>query len=114
MTTLDVEDVAEAGLDATYNAADAGGDDFQNDSSGRIFVHAKNDDASSHTVTVSAEESTLTVPGYGEVSKADVAVSIPAGEDRFIGPFPRFAFGNMPAITYDDVTSVSIAVLRVG
>lgn len=113
MATLSVQDITESGLDATYNAAGAGGDDFQNDSSNRIFLHVKNDDASSHTVTVTAEESTLVVPGYGEVSKSDVAVSVPASEDRFIGPFPRFAFGNQPAITYDDVTSVSVAVLKV-
>lgn len=113
MPTLNVEDIVEAGLDATYNAADAGGDDFVNDSSKRIFLHVKNGDASSHTVTVSAIESSLDIPGYGLMSKNDIAVAVPAGEERFIGPFPRFAFGNTPAIAYDDVTGVTVAVVKV-
>lgn len=113
MATLSVENVTESGLDATYNSAAAGGDDFQNDSSERIFLHVKNGDASSHTVTVTAEDSSLEVPGYGTVSKSNVSVDVPASEDRFIGPFPRFAFGNTPAITYDAVTSVTVAVLKV-
>lgn len=113
MATLSVENVSESGLDATYNAAAAGGDEFVNDSSNRIFLHVKNGDASSHTVTVTAVASSVDIPGYGAMSKDDVSVAVPASEDRFIGPFPRFAFGNTPSITYDDVTSVTVAVMKV-
>lgn len=113
MATLSVEEISESGLDATYNSAESGGDDFVNDSSNRIFLHVKNGDSSSHTVTVSAIASSVDIPGYGAMSKDDVSVSIPAGEDRFIGPFPRFAFGNTPSITYDAVTSMTVAVMKV-
>lgn len=113
MATLSVQDITESGLAATYDSADSGGDDFQNDSSERIFLHVKNGDTSSHTVTVSAEDSSLDVPGYGPVTKSDVSVSVSASGEKFIGPFPRFAFGNTPAITYDAVTSVTLAVLKV-
>lgn len=113
MATLTVQSVAESGLEATYSSADAAGDDFANDSSNRIFIHVKNGDASSHTVTITPADATVTVPGYGAMTKSTPAVAIPAGEDRFIGPFPLTAFGAAPAIAYDAVTSVTIAVLKV-
>lgn len=112
MATLSVESIAESGLDATYNVAAAGGDTFSNDSSARIFLHVKNGDASPHTVTVASIVSSREIQGLGTVTKADASAAIPAGEDRFIGPFPFTAFGASPDITYDDVTSVTIAALK--
>lgn len=112
MATLTVQDIVETGLNATYDAANAGGDTFQNSSNGRIFLHVKNDDASSHTVTVAATASTYNLPGIGLVDKNDISVSVPASGERFIGPFALSAFGANPDITYDDVTSVSIAVVK--
>lgn len=113
MATLTVQAIDEDGLNATYSAAASGGDDFANSPSGRIFLHVKNGDASSHTVTVAAQDNTLTIPGIGSVTKADASVAIPAGEERFLGPFPYGAFGSAPAITYDAVTSVTIAAIKV-
>ncbi len=49
------------------------------------------------------------------LAPADIDVVIPAGEDRFIGPFDRNLFADSDGnvnITYDDVTSVTIAVLK--
>lgn len=113
MATFTVEDITEAGVDATYNSANAGGDDFKNTVEQRVFIHAKNGDTSQKTVTVAATDSSEDFPGWGTMTKSDVSVSIPAGEDRFIGPFPVKAFGNAPTITYSDTTSVTVAVLRV-
>ena len=112
MATLSTENITEAGLNATYNAASAGGDDVANRPDERLFLHVKNGDASSHTVTVAALSNSLDLPQYGSVTKADVSVAIPAGEDRFIGPFPPAAFGSSLTITYDAVTSVTIAAIR--
>ncbi len=108
MATLTAEALAAAGLDATYAAADAAGDKFA--WSQGAFVHAKNDDASSHTATVASQATAR--PG---LAPADIDVVIPAGEDRFIGPFDRNLFADADGnvnITYDDVTSVTIAVLK--
>lgn len=115
MATLTVQSIVEAGLDATYSAAAALGDTFANNNvrAGRVFLHVKNGDASSKTVTVTPEVASTTVPGFGTVSKATVSVAIPNGEDRFIGPFPLTAFGASPAITYSAVTSVTLAVIEV-
>lgn len=115
MATLTVESVVSTGLDATYNSAASGGDTFANNNvrAGRVFLHVKNADASSKTVTVTPEITSTTVPGFGSVTKAAIAVAIPAGEDRFIGPLPLTAFGAAPAITYSAVTSVTVAVIEV-
>lgn len=113
MATLTVQDITEAGLDATYSAASATGDTFSNDSSGRVFVHAKNGSASEVTITVAPEDANKEVPGYGEMTKPDISVAIAASGDQFIGPFPIQAFGATPDIQYSDETSVTLAAMRV-
>lgn len=113
MATLSVETIVEAGLAATYNAAGASGDDFVNDGSERQFIHVKNSNgAATRTVTVTAAVSTTTKPGFGALSRANIQVVVPISGDRFIGPFPLIAFGD-PAITYDDESDVTIAVLKI-
>lgn len=115
MATIAVQSVSATGLGATYANAASGGDTFANNNvrAGRVFLHVKNGDASSKTVTVTPEVSSTTVDGFGTVTKAAISVAIPTGEDRFIGPFPLTAFGAAPAITYSAVTSVTIAVIQV-
>lgn len=107
MADLNAEQVQVTGTDPTYNAAAAGGDTVPTGDD--IYVHVKNDDTASHTVTVVTPG---TVAGQ---AIGDVAVAVPAGEARFIGPITREHFGNADAradLTYDDVTAVTLAVLR--
>jgi hypothetical protein len=103
--------VDEDGLVATYDAATGGGDSFEND--GRVILHAKNASVSPITVTVAAEQATTQKPGFGELTKADAAVAVPADGEAFLGPFPTIAFGVLGQITYSDVTTLTIAALRV-
>lgn len=113
MATLSVQEFAQDGLDATYDAADAGGDVVTN--RGSLVLHVKNGDASSHTVTVTAQTTTVEVSGYGVADLDDVVLAIPAGEERFLGPFPVKTFNDANqqiAITYDAVTSVTIAAIK--
>ena len=113
MADLTIQDVVEGGLAASYAAAAAGGDAVLN-LQGDVFLHVKNGDVSSHTVTVTAQDTSEDVPGFGNMTKANLAVAVPASGERFIGPFPRQAFNDANGkvqITYDDVTSVTIAAL---
>lgn len=113
MADLTIQSFDVDGLNATYAAASAGGDTALN--KGQTVLHVKNGDAVSHTVTVTAQVTTLDVTGYGEATFTNVAVAIPAGAERFIGPFPQKTFNNASgqvAITYDAVTSVTIAALK--
>lgn len=112
MATLTLQKIIEDGLAPAYAAADALGDTFQNDSSGRRFVHIKNNSAASVTVSAAPARSTTEVQGFGEVTKGTISVAIPAGADRMIGPFPHIAFKN-PDIQYSDVTSVVVAALHI-
>lgn len=112
MATLTTQRVVEAGLEASYSAAAAGGDTFVNDTAGRTFLHVKNGGGSDITVTIAAVRSNVSSGTYGPLTKEDISVSVTAGEDRFIGPVKVAAYGNNPDIQYSDVTSVTLAVLK--
>jgi len=109
MAALTVQEIEATGITPTYAAADVAGDEFA--FSAGAFVHAINDDASSHTVTVAS-----VYPAQPGIAPDDIAVTIPAGEERMIGPFNALFFrdsdGNV-SLTYDAVTSVTVAVLTV-
>lgn len=110
MATLTKQTVDRDGLNATYDAAASGGDQWAN--GGQEVLHVKNGDTAGHTVTV-ASQVAAPVPG---TAKSDVAVTVPAGEERFIGPFPKGNFNDANGnaqITYDAVTSVTLAVLEI-
>lgn len=107
MATLTTQVVSDTGLEATYDTAAAGGDQCATGTG--VLLHVKNADASSHTVTLASPQ----------VHRGDLAVDnrdviVPAGEDRFIA-VPDFYRGSdgLCSITYDAVTSVTVAVLRV-
>lgn len=116
MATLTVQSVSESGLNASYAAASGGGDEFADDGEQRTFLHVKNGGGGSVTVTVTAQTTTRSVPGMGTMTKANASVSVPAGGERFIGPFPAGAFKNSAgrvAVGYSGVTSVTVAAIRV-
>lgn len=112
MPLLAVEKVVESGLIATYTAADAGGDTFIND--GRTILNVKNASGSPITVTVAVESASTEKAGYGTVTKAAaVAVIAATTGEEFMGPFPGTAFGVLCAVTYSDVTTLTVAVLKI-
>lgn len=113
MADLSIQEFDQDGLNASYVAASAGGDTATN--RGALVLHVKNGDASSHTVTVTAQKTTVSVSGYGPADLDNVAVTIPAGEERFIGPLPVKTYNNANQkveISYDAVTSVTIAAIK--
>ena len=115
MATLTVQSISEAGAALTYTAAASGGDVFPN-ADDRTFLHVKNGDAASKTVTITAQTTSATVAGFGVVTKANRTVTVPAGEDRLIGPFPTKAFNNSSSqveVGYSATTSVTVAAVRV-
>lgn len=109
MATRATEVVDIDGLNATYHAASGGGDQFTPGE--RTFLHVKNDNAASCTVTV-------TTPGtvVGQAI-ADVAVAVPAGQERFIGPFSAEHFGaaddGLADVSWSVSASVTFAVVRI-
>lgn len=98
MATVTHETPNLDGIDATYASASAGGDQFT--PTKRTVLHVKNSDASSHDVTITTHKT----------------VSVPAGEDRFIGPFDPTLFQDadgLADITWSATTGMTFAVLRI-
>lgn len=110
MAALTVQAITRTGtgLQPAYTAAAGGGDTVRVGKS--VFLHIKNDGGSAVTVTVAT-------PGkaYG-LDISDLAIAIPAGEERMIGPIDDAFRGSngSASISYSGVTSVTLAALRVG
>ena len=106
-TALTVQDIVRAGLSPSYTAAIADGHSFANN--GRVFAHIKNGDAAEKTITI---QTPGTVDG---LAVADRTVTIPASEERMIGPFApaQYNQGNGTVyLDYSAVTSVTVAAIR--
>jgi len=106
MATLTPVAPARAANAITGVSAAAGGDDFVND--GKKLVLINNDDADSLTLTITT---TKTVDGE---AVADKTITVPAGERHLIGPFPPNIYNDgdaKVALSYDDETSVTVAVI---
>lgn len=105
MATLSRESVTFSGLNATYNAVSAS-DQFSNN--GQTFIHVKNGGASADTVTITTPKT------VGGLAVADAGGSVPAGEDRFFGPFDRGLFNDgddLVTVTHSYTTTVTMAII---
>lgn len=108
MAVLPTQGVSRSGLAASYSAVSAGGDKLH--PGDRTFLHVKNGNASACVAT-------LVTPGTVKgLAIADVAVSVPAGAERFIGPLPADLFrasDGLVAVTWSVSSSVTAAVLSI-
>lgn len=107
MATLTVQQLSLSGLNPSFAAAAAGGDEFVN--SGKIYLHVKNSGAGSITVTVNSQAACS--QGFDH----DTAVSVPSGGERLIGPFAKSRFDDANGkvqIAYSGVTSVTVAAIE--
>jgi len=107
---LAVQSTVRTGLKATYSAAHADGHAFNN-AREDVFLHVKNGGAGAVAVTIATPG---TIDG---LAIPDLTVSIPAGEDRFIGPFPKELYGQSDGTVHvntDVQTSVTYAAIKSG
>ena len=113
MATLTAQKITDLGVIETLQSATSGGDSFVN--SGVEFIHIQNGHASNaYTVTITAQVTNVHHQQFGTVTKSNVTKSVAAGQDAFLGPFKQRAFNdqnNKVQITYDGVTTLSVAVL---
>lgn len=97
---------APSAITPTYNAASASGHEFVND--GKTHVHVVNADASPTTATFVTQQ---TISG---LAVADQAVTVPAGEERIIGPFPKGLFDDSNGkvqFSFTNVTNVTFVLV---
>ena len=85
-------------------AAAAAGQTFVN--TGRTLLQVKNASASAITVTIPSKEKCNM--GFTH----DVTVSIPATEERIIGPFNTTRFGTSIALAYSAIASVTVGAFE--
>ncbi len=91
MAALVVASITLAGVAPALVAAAAGGDTFAND--GDTYLHVKNAGAGACNVTV--DSVALCSQGFDH----NVAVNVPAGAERIIGPFAPARFGAVCAVS---------------
>lgn len=110
MAALNVTVVPLTGsqMDAALVAATSGGDTAPTGAG--VFLVVKNADASSHTVTLATPQTV-----DGDLAVADRTVTVAAGKTELIPLTARYRDPSTgrAAITYDAVTSVSVAAFRV-
>jgi|TARA_R110000764_G_scaffold139597_1_gene227636 hypothetical protein len=113
MAKLTPQKINDFGVISTLAAATAAGDEFDN--SGVEFLHVKNGHATAtYVVTITARVTNIHHQQFGTVTKSNITKSVLPGQDAFIGPFKQGAFNdanNRVQITYDAVTTLSVAVL---
>jgi hypothetical protein len=111
-TTLSVQEFSDSGVATTNNAADtANGNRFLNPDE-NVFIMFQNTHASSSaTVTVTAQTTSKYVPGLGTISRADISVSLAAGDIKIVGPLPRAIFND--ASSYVNMTTSGAAASSV-
>jgi hypothetical protein len=112
---LTLQETVRTGLEVTYAAGDATNNHTFDNRSQAVVLHVLNGGGSSINVTV---QTPLTVDGK---AVADDVVAVPAGEDRFIGPYRNDLYGQAEqgmtkAVLVDlsDDTSVTLAAILIG
>tara|TARA_R100000742_G_C4279648_1_gene104980 strand:+ start:9787 stop:10143 length:357 start_codon:yes stop_codon:yes gene_type:complete len=107
-----VNGITETGLTGlTYTSASAEGDKFENN--GRMFVACKNASEGAVTFTFATQVTSFVSPTYGNATKSNSTLAVPAGGVGFIGPFDVQAYNDSDGylnITYSAATSVSVAI----
>ncbi len=116
-TELTVQEVDRDGLKATYVSGDATNDHSWDNRSEAVFVHILNGGASACVATF------LTPKTVDGLAVAELIVSVPAGEDWFIGPFRNDLYGQEEVdaglakavlLDIDQDSSVTLAALKLG
>jgi hypothetical protein len=101
------------GLFLSFEATNplASGGMFIDNSVANVLIYIKNDDASSHSVTI------VTPGTVDQEPIEELVIAIPAGEERIIGPFPKAVYNNTAgqvSFSMEADTSVTVAALKMG
>jgi len=106
-TVLTVQEIVRTGIEPTYEAANADGEQISNN--GRMFIHVKNGSGSSINVTA------VTPGTVDDLAISDLVVAVPAGEERMIGEFPPAYYNQSDDtvdINFSSVTTITIAAFH--
>ncbi len=115
-TVLTLQETARDGLEVTYAAGDSTNDHSWDNRNQDVIIHVIN----GATAVVCTFVTPLSVDG---LAVAEQIVTVPASEDRFIGPFrndlygqsePDAGFAKAVFLDMDDDTNVTVAAIKIG
>jgi hypothetical protein len=94
MATITAQKISEAGdNDITFAAVEATGDQVIN--TGKVWLWLKNSEATTITITITAQDTDPVVNGYGTLTKENATILLDGADtEGLIGPFPQFAFSD--------------------
>jgi hypothetical protein len=118
-TALTVQTVSETEAAIGYESVDVTNANSAANPNGDLFLLLFNEHgADSATVTITAQNTTKTVPGYGVMTKADKVVTLTTLQRKVVGPFRKASWNNSSGLVIITTTgtasgSVDIAAMRV-
>jgi hypothetical protein len=116
MSAITIQTVTVAGVTPSYQAATASDTIPGAVTNERVYIHAKNSNAATATITINpVSPLTARVPGVGVVAVPAIAVTIPATTgDKLIGPIPAAyidATGTITLANTGTITNLTIAAI---
>jgi len=116
MTALTIQNISAAGITPSYQAATASDTIPGAAGNERLFIHAKNTNAATATVTIQPVSPTSArIPGVGNITVPNIAVTIPATTgDKMIGPIPQAyidATGTVTIANTGTITNLTLAAI---
>ena len=113
MATLSANKIIEDGLTSSTIACTDTGDEFVN--SGIEFLKFVNTDATTYTITITAQTTNVKHQNFGKLTKSNITKTIAQNQTVFIGPFKQNAFNdanNKVQITYSEApTAMTVELL---
>lgn len=97
---------------AAIDVDDAGGDKIKN-VDGKTFLLLENPGGDVAAVTITAQQTVRTTPGFGPMTKADLVINVNAGETKMVGPFPSAPWNDSAGdlvLTYSGAGAADINV----
>ncbi|MCE9566370.1 MAG: hypothetical protein K8U57_30470 [Planctomycetes bacterium] len=118
MATLTVQNLSIAGLISSTMASASTADKFTND--GSTFLLFVNGNASSRTLTLTVQNTTVNQPGYNPITLTNPTVTLPGsgtnGGIGVVGPFGTGQFNDSNGqvnYTLDTATGMTVAAIKV-
>lgn len=112
MAAIDREELVEDGLEPTVNNADDSSGDTVLNPDGRTILRFHNNGSSSATVTIASQKTTKKT-GNGLVSRANISLTLAAGEVQYVGPLKQEFWNNSSgqiAISYGGAGAADVDV----
>lgn len=117
-TALTVTEITETSAAIPYENVDATNGNSAANRNGDVFFLIYNAGADTNVVTITAQNTSKDVAGWGTLTKSDNTVSLTAGQRKMVGPFRSRPWNDSSGniiLSYsgDSSSDIDIAALRI-